>query len=116
MKIILRRKKKIYSDKNISEMVRKISEEILSENCFGLSVSVLFEKVREEVFQKTRGYDLNSGHFILSILKSSTLEMMQPYEPFVVKYLAERIVINLEKNTKMIESLVLRIQTKVRVG
>ncbi len=112
MNSIEKRKKKIFSDKNISEMVRNISEEILSENYFGLSVSLLFERVRKEVLEKTEGYDLNNGHFILSIMKSSSHEMMRPYEGFAIEYSSEKIVINLEENIKLIEELVLDIQKR----
>lgn len=112
MKIIEKRKKKIFSDKNISEMVRNISEEILSENYFGLEITLLFEKVRKEVFCKTDGYDLNNGHFILSIFKSSSQEMMRPYEPFIISLSSKKMVINLEKNIEIIESSILSIQEK----
>ena len=81
-----KRRKKLFSDDVISEMVRDAAESILLKNEFGMTFYALFQKVGKEVLKETEGYVLSNGHFILSILKSSGHDMMTVHDPFASNY------------------------------
>lgn len=101
-----KRRKKIFSDDVISEMVREISEGILLKNEFGMTFFSLFQKVSKKIFQKTGGYVLSNGHFILSILKSSGPEMMMTHDPFVSNYTFSEHKIHHQDNLNKINNIV----------
>lgn len=101
-----KRRRKIFSDEIISEMVREISEEIVLRNKFGITFYKLYQQVSKRILKQTKGYVLSNGHFILSIMKSSGPDMMKPYEPFRSNYTFGDHKIHHRKNLDEIDSVV----------
>ena len=101
-----KRRKKIFSDDIISEMVRDIAEDVLLKNEFGMTFYALFQKVEKKIMKKTEGYILSNGHFILSILKSSGPEMMAVHAPFSSNYTFGEHKIHHQDNMNKINNIV----------
>ena len=100
------RRKKIFSDDIISEMVRNLTEKILLKNDFWLTFYSLFQKVSKEVFEISEGYILSSSHFVLSLHKLFGLKMMKVYEPFAINYTFGELKIHHRDNLEKINNIV----------